>query len=542
MAEDVVDSYQLASLIELTNSMAESSIHSTSNTEQLISQYVDNFMWIINFDLCLIIEKSNSTQIKLVAGDESTAGELELLTTLQPNEFLQNMKVSLPNNDYFLFYNVLHKTGNNVDLIVFLQKANKFSSQSSIILELFCSSVKRLIETKANAYKNTKLKNEKLILEESNKLKSMFLSTISHEIRTPMNGILGMVQLFKDTALDKQQQEMLETITESSQQFSKILDDILDFGQLETSNNSLTEIDFNLENSIQTLVQQFIEEITYKGIKLSTTFDQNMPPQLIGDIRKIGKILTCLLSNAVKFTSSGEISIVVTAQKSVANIYLIDISIKDTGVGIAKEQQSMLFQPFTQADSSMSRKHGGMGLGLAISNKLSTALNGKIKVQSDEGSGSTFTLSIPLSSSQNTNLETSGQPVVSQSNHIVNTEHRVLVVEDVRINQKIAQKMLAKLGLDCDIAENGLAALEAIKKSEYSIVFMDLQMPEMDGLTATKEIIELLGSNRPIIVAMTANVSIQDRDNCNAVGMDDFIAKPIDIRELARTLSTEYQN
>ena len=541
MSKNLIDTYQLASLIELTNEMAEDSVNPSFNANQIISQSVDKLMWIINFDLCLILEKSTECHLNLVFNNENTNHDFESLTQLPIVEFAQNMPISLSDNDYYLFYNVLHKDSGHAKLILFLQRSERFSSQISIVLELFCASIKKLLETTENELKNRKLQSEKAILEESNKLKSQFLATISHEIRTPMNGILGIVQLLKDTPLNNQQLEMLGTITNSSDDLIKILNDILDYSQLETGNVTLNEVDFNIIESVEDVVKRFSAAAHLKGLGLSTFFDNTTPIIFRGDEERIKQILNNVLNNAVKFTQVGEVNIIVNFEETAPSLYQVNLIIKDTGIGISKIAQKNLFQPFTQADSSMSRKFGGMGLGLAISANLAQAMNGIISVESEELKGTAFLISIPLKATQNPKKSLIQVNSQSELTNSINHNHKILVVEDVPINQTIVEMMLSTLGFECDIAENGLEALKALNNSEYSIIFMDLQMPEMDGLTATKEIVKRYGQVRPIIAAMTANVSKEDRENCAAVGMDDFIPKPLLITELERVLSTRYQ-
>jgi len=541
MANNLIDTYQLASLIELTNAMAEDSIKPSVDVSQIISQSVDKLMWIINFDLCLILDKSTGCHLELVLNNENTNHDFESLTQLPIVEYTQNMPISLSDNDYYLFYNVLYKDSKNSKLMLFLQRSERFSSQISIVLELFCTSVKKSLETKNNEFKNRQLQNEKAILEESNKLKSMFLATISHEIRTPMNGILGIVQVLKDTPLNNQQTEMLGTITNSSDDLLKILNDILDYSHLETGKVELDEVDFNVIESVEEVVKLSSATAQLKELNITTLFDNAMPVVLKGDVARIKQILINLLNNAIKFTQVGEVNIIVECEKTAVSLYQVNIIVKDTRIGISKRALKNIFQPFTQADNSMSRTFGGTGLGLAISANLTKALNGTISVESEELKGTAFQLSLPLKAAQNLkNYRVLKSPENELANSI-NLNHKILVVEDVRINQTIVKMMLSQLGFECDVAVNGLEALAALNSSEYSIIFMDLQMPEMDGLTATKEIVKRYGLARPIIVAMTANVLKADRENCAAVGMDDFIPKPLLITELERTLSTRYQ-
>lgn len=541
MPKNLIDTYQLASLIELTNTMAEDSINPSIDVSKIISQSVDKLMWIINFDLCIILEKSKKCHLELVLNNEDTNHDFESLNQLPILDYIKNMPISLSENNYHLFYSVLYKDSKSSKLILFLQRSERFSSQSSIVLELFCASVKKLLETKNNEFKNRQLHNEKEILEESNKLKSMFLATISHEIRTPMNGILGVVQLLKDTQLNNQQSEMLGTVTNCSDELLRILNDILDYSNLETGNLELDEVDFNLIQSLEEVVKLSSAAADLKRLRITTFFDGDTPIILSGDIARIKQIIINLLNNAIKFTEVGEVNIAVKCEKKGLSLYQVNIIVKDTGIGISRLDQKNLFQPFTQANNSMSRRFGGTGLGLAISANLAKALGGNIRVESEEKKGTVFHLSFPLKTIQNIQEAYVKKSAKGELSDAINLNHKILVVEDIRINQTIIKMMLSKLGFECKVAANGLEALEALNSDKYSIIFMDLQMPEMDGLTAAKEIVKRYGQKRPIIVAMTANVLKKDREDCAAVGMDDFIPKPLLITELERALSTRYQ-
>jgi signal transduction histidine kinase/ActR/RegA family two-component response regulator len=541
MPKSLIDTYQLASLIELTNTMAEDSINPSVDASKIMSQSVDKLMWIINFDLCIILEKSTKCHLELVLNNENTNHDFESLIQLPIVDYTKNMRISLSKNDYYLSYNVLHKDNKSTKLILFLQRYEPFSSQNSIVLELFCASVKKLLETKNNEFKNRQLQNEKEILEESNKLKSMFLATISHEIRTPMNGILGIVQLLKDTQLNNQQSEMLGTISNSSDELLRILNDILDYSNLETGNLELDEVDFNLTQSVEDVVKLSSAAADLKGLRITTLFDSDTPVMFNGDIARVKQIIINLLNNAIKFTQVGEVNIAVKCENKGLSLYQVNIIVTDTGIGISKIDQKNLFQPFTQANNSMSRKFGGTGLGLAISANLAKALGGNISVESEDKKGTVFHLSFPLKTIQNIQEAYVKKSTKGELSNAINLSHKILVVEDIRINQTIVKMMLSKLGFECNVAANGIEALEALNSEKYSIIFMDLQMPEMDGLTATKEIVKRYGQKRPIIVAMTANVLKKDREDCAAVGMDDFIPKPLLITELERALSTRYQ-
>jgi len=383
--------------------------------------------------------------------------------------------------------------------------------------------------------------------EELARSKGQFLANMSHEIRTPMNGILGMITLLNDTKLSPKQNEMLETVKSCGDGLMTVLNDILDFSKVESGKLDLELSEFDLRKCVDEVLYLSSYRASQKKIDLVSSIEDDTPNFLIGDITRIRQVLVNLLSNAVKFTEEGEIKLSVMSKKIGNNKREILFKVIDSGIGIKKEDQSKLFNAFAQADATITRKFGGTGLGLSISTKLAQAMGGSIELDSEFGKGSVFTLVIPLSVGDGQKItEAVDEPledIVEPVEVGACKQHKILVVEDNAINQKLAMLMLKKLGYSCDIAANGLEALKALKVLEeanggsYSLIFMDMQMPEMDGITATKKIIETYGDDRPVIVAMTANVYAEDKQRCMDAGMDDFIEKPININSLKRVLS-----
>ena len=372
-------------------------------------------------------------------------------------------------------------------------------------------------------------------------IKSQFLSNMSHEIRTPMNAVIGFTNLAIDCQNQQEQRGYLRQIQDSSKSLLGILNDILDLSKIEARQMSFENAVFNLDALLHSLNRMFSLRAQEKGLEFILIRAEKIPNLLLGDQLRLRQILTNLLGNSLKFTQHGKVTLEVQAtQLSEARIDL-NISVQDTGIGMTEEQTANLFQAFMQADNTITRRFGGTGLGLNISRNLAKLMGGDIAVESTLGSGSIFKLQITLtvpdaSQIDEYNKELNASHQVYQDNVGNLQGKRVLLAEDNRLNQVLAEHILKKLGIVMEIANNGKEAIEKLQTGHYDVVLMDIQMPVMGGLEATRVIRQDARFTQIPIVAMSAGVTLDEQEKCNLVGMTCFIGKPIDIAQLTNKL------
>jgi signal transduction histidine kinase/CheY-like chemotaxis protein len=373
--------------------------------------------------------------------------------------------------------------------------------------------------------------------EDASRAKSEFLANMSHEIRTPINGVIGMLHLLDETDLSAVQREDLHVAKTSAQALLSVVNDVLDFSRVDAGRIQLEHAEFSVRQCVDEVVSILSLSARDKGLALHAEVERDVPDAVRGDRGRLRQVLLNLVNNGIKFTAEGSVSIYVSAAADSPGAVRVTFRVTDTGIGIKPEQLRIIFEPFRQADGSVNRKYGGTGLGLAISSGLIALMHGRLSVESALGRGSVFSfdLAYPLASP----AETQGAPAETQATAGLRGLH-VLVAEDNRVNQMVAVRILERQGHRAAVAINGVEVLERLRTAEYDLILMDMQMPEMDGLQATREIRQAEeGSDRHVpIIAVTANALAGDRERCIESGMDGYVSKPINPQALAMEIET----
>ena len=454
--------------------------------------------------------------------------------------------ISIRDEAYVVSFHPIHNINNkNIGYIVSYAKSNEYQSITKeyntkvifavILFTLLFFSLYKMLQSRKKLQKLSDVANEQRNKAmESSKAKSEFLANMSHEIRTPLNAILGFVEILQKENLDKKSLKYIGIIHNSSYTLLQIIEDILDFSKIESGKLEIENIDFMLVSEMKHITHLFEAKCSQKKITLSLIMDNDLPNAINADPLRIKQVVSNLISNSIKFTDNGK---KITIRLSYSDNKL-NVSVLDQGKGIAKSKLNHIFEAFNQEDSSTTRKYGGSGLGLSISGKLVQLMGGELKVKSELGVGSEFYFSIPAAIANIIDKKD-----IEDEEEIL-LDGLVLLVEDNKTNQQFMQIVLDDIGLDCDVANDGLEAIEMFKSKKYDAILMDENMPNMGGIEATTNIIEIEKSqmlNHTPIIALTANALKGDKEKFLNAGMDEYISKPVDIQILAEVLKKVLQ-
>lgn len=429
----------------------------------------------------------------------------------------------------------VRKVDGEVDYVVALVEDISDRKRVEAELEQYRHHLESLVEERTAA-----LTIAKVAAESASRAKSAFLANMSHELRTPMNGVMGMIELAKRRMQDPTGQSQLNKAQFSAERLLAVLNDILDISKIEAERMVLEDIPLLLADTVESLVATLGQKASEKGLALKIDLPEDLARMpLTGDPLRLGQVLLNLLGNAIKFTEQGSVTLRVRAVGENTAGLQVRFEVSDTGIGISEDAQRRLFQTFEQADSSMTRKYGGTGLGLAISKRLVELMRGEIGVASTQGTGSTFWFVVSLKKQETGENRSAVASAPIHAIERLRTEYakiRVLLAEDEPITQEVSRGLLEDASLIVDVAEDGQQALEFARQYRYALILMDMQMPVMNGIEATRAIRADSQNRTTPILAMTANAFDEDREACIAAGMNDHISKPVDPQTLYATL------
>ncbi|QCT02908.1 PAS domain S-box protein [Paenibacillus algicola] len=506
-----VPMYYIAQMIDISK-QKESEQRLQESVERYTSLKKYNHDAVVSFDLKGNIINANIMAEKLTGYNVSTELiGMELANLIGPSHVYRILTESLHDSSVEQEIDTLvTKEGHFVEVLTSI--APIFVNEQNIGFYMICkdmSEQKQLIMAKETA-------------EATNKAKSEFLAMMSHEIRTPMNGVIGMTDILLDSDLEEEHKEYLRIIRQSGESLLSIINNILDLSKIEAGKSELHEQIFDVQRIVKECLSIVSAKAEVKKLRLSYSIQHDVPEHLLGDADRLKQVLLNLLGNAVKFTGSGEISVAVSKARRGDDDMLL-FTVADTGIGIPPDKLKVIFEPFSQIDSFMMKRHEGTGLGLSICQRIVEMMGGQICADSDGKSGSRFHFTFPLKEGKMKVAKTQEEGYDQDLEPA-----RILIVEDHEINRLVLSKMVEKMGHRVSVATNGQEALQALTRHPYDIVFMDIHMPVMDGLTATQEIRKSIPEDRqPYIVAVTANALKGDREHCLEAGMNEYISKPV---------------